>query len=37
MDLLSIVVPCFNEAESVESFYGEVQKELEGQNLKSSS
>lgn len=33
MDLLSIVVPCFNEAESVESFYGEVQKELEGQNF----
>ena len=33
MDLLSIVVPCFNEAESVEIFYGEVQKELEGQNF----
>lgn len=33
MDLLSIVVPCFNEAESVKSFYGEVQKELEGQNF----
>lgn len=33
MDLLSIVVPCFNETESVETFYGEVQKELEGQNF----
>lgn len=33
MDLLSIVVPCFNEAESVTLFNQEIQKELENVNF----
>ena len=33
MNLLSIVVPCFNERDSVEIFFGEVQKELENCNF----
>ena len=32
MDLLSIVVPCFNEEESVEIFFKEIQKVLADQN-----
>lgn len=32
MDLLSIVVPCFNEEDSVEIFFREVQKSLDGFN-----
>ncbi len=33
MDLLSIVVPCFNEEESVGSFLNEIQKSLKDYNF----
>lgn len=33
MDLLSVVVPCFNEEESVRIFLGEIEKELKDQNF----